>query len=139
MKSPFYLLGLSVLIPALIPRSTAQSPKPQPGLPAAPVVVELFTSEGCSSCPPADALLAKMEATQPFEGVQIIAIEEHVDYWDQQGWVDPFSSNEWTVRTSSSGRVASATGLPTSDASYGPGWSFSSRGPAFHVEGTTAW
>lgn len=98
MKSPFYLLGLSVLIPALIPRSTAQSPKPQPGLPAAPVVVELFTSEGCSSCPPADALLAKMEATQPFEGVQIIAIEEHVDYWDQQGWVDPFSSNEWTVR-----------------------------------------
>jgi len=39
-----------------------------------------------------------MEATQPFEGVQIIAIEEHVDYWDQQGWIDPFSSNEWTVR-----------------------------------------
>jgi hypothetical protein len=63
-----------------------------------PVVVELFTSEGCSSCPPADAILAKMESTQPFKGVQIIAMEEHVDYWNQQGWVDPFSSGEWTLR-----------------------------------------
>ena len=67
------------------------------------VLVELFTSEGCSSCPPADDLLRQMNGKLSGYGQLIVGISEHVTYWNSQGWTDPFSASVYTDRQNSYG------------------------------------
>ena len=97
------LMVLVLIILGLAEGRTA--PKEQP------VVLELFTSQGCSSCPPADRLLIDLAGESDI--ADIIPLSFHVDYWDYLGWKDPYSSGEWSDRQADYAGAFGASSLYT--------------------------
>ena len=78
-----------------------------------PVVVELFTSQGCSSCPPADELMRKLVDRHEQGEVAVLGLSFHVDYWNYLGWRDPFSSPQWSARQRAYARTLRETRVYT--------------------------
>src|SRR5690606_16987315 len=97
--TPIMMLALTVAVEAAnaAPRKVFRSKGPA-------TLVELFTSEGCSSCPPADEWLLSL-AKQPGLWTETVPVAFHVDYWDYLGWKDVFSKEEWSERQHAYGRA----------------------------------
>lgn len=97
------LIGVLLLLTFAVRRP---GPRAEGGRPRT-VVLELFTSQGCSSCPPADQLLSKLRR-EDFGGSTVIPLAYHVDYWNYLGWSDPFSSPRWSRRQNEYARAMKA-------------------------------
>jgi hypothetical protein len=102
MGTKFLWLGGAIVLAAimaavLLHRTTIVGHAAPPAARTA-VVVELFTSEGCSSCPPADELLGRLRQEKLADGLEVIPMGLHVDYWNFQGWADRFSSASYSER-----------------------------------------
>ncbi len=99
--APLLLSVLSVAAITLVTAAGEPEKKVDPQTkPAAPgiAVIELFTSEGCSSCPPADSVLSALHAAAKKNGTRVYTLAFHVDYWDKLGWPDRFASADFTKR-----------------------------------------
>jgi hypothetical protein len=88
---------LSVLVPAALAWGSSEAAGVGAPATGSPVVLELFTSQGCSSCPPAERVLSRLGHDESLS-LSVVPLAFHVDYWNEGGWVDPFSGREWTTR-----------------------------------------
>jgi len=98
LRTILLVASMSIAPLSLSPSFAANQPSPPPDQPPVPILIELFTSEGCSSCPPVDEFVRHIDETQPVAGAQLIVLSEHVDYWDHDGWKDKYSSAQFTER-----------------------------------------
>jgi len=102
--------ALAILLIGIAYISIVLAKTTEPGVPRRAVVVELFTSEGCSSCPPADELLGHLRQDLSAKSIQVIPLGFHVDYWNGLGWKDRFSSADFTQRQEQYARALKVDG-----------------------------